>query len=627
MGNAEYMGGHIVAVTGDGVNDSPALKKADIGVAMGIMGSEVSKDAADMILLDDNFASIVAGVEEGRLIFDNLKKSIAYTLSSNIPEISPFLAFITIQVPLPLSTILILCVDLGTDMVPAISMAWENAEADIMSRNPRNAQTDHLVTMKLVCFAYLQIGVIQATAGFYSWMTVLNDYGYKPFTLPTLGAYDNWGKQPLYCLLENGVLRNEVGEWYSTSTDAVDYSKFSYAEKMNAFSQGFLFWDDDISDLTEDNVISGAAAGVIKECHFAPKNVLGDVEAADWNGGESNSWTKIVSEGVFGLTGSSESGYTAGYKVASAQSIVALQQQGFIQYLPFKGRMSPYYDTNWLKWDSAKRGAGLGVYGMGSDMVNSVHFQSFPVGLHVVSKASKTYGSEQYIDLSAGAAAVLDKLSVGLNGVTKDSMAKDVFKSASMVLPGYGVGSINATGASTIPKFITIGADSVTASNTVDSATAASSLPSSMYSWYDADTKKVYFNVANRMMQAEALAHAQCSGFICIIVVQWADLMICKTRWLSIRQQGMVNPIMNFGLLFETILGVFLCYVPGVGDVLGTRPLRFTHWFPGMPFRLFIFAYDEVRKMLMRKTSKKIRDKHTKRYTNMPGWLERNTYY
>lgn len=87
------------------------------GVAMGIAGSDVSKQAADMILLDDNFASIVTGVEEGRLIFDNLKKSIAYTLTSNIPEISPFLAFIMLDIPLPLGTVTILCIDLGTDMV------------------------------------------------------------------------------------------------------------------------------------------------------------------------------------------------------------------------------------------------------------------------------------------------------------------------------------------------------------------------------------------------------------------------------------------------------------------------------------------------------------------------------
>ncbi len=112
-----------------------------------------------MILLDDNFASIVTGVEEGRLIFDNLKKSIAYTLTSNIPEISPFLLFILADVPLPLGTVTILCIDLGTDMVPAISLAYEKPESDIMKRKPRDPVNDKLVNERLISISYGQIGM------------------------------------------------------------------------------------------------------------------------------------------------------------------------------------------------------------------------------------------------------------------------------------------------------------------------------------------------------------------------------------------------------------------------------------------------------------------------------------
>lgn len=365
-------------------------------------GSDVAKNAADMILLNDDFSSIVNGVEEGRLIFDNLKKSIAYTLSSNIPEISPFIMFILFQVPLPLSTVLILCVDLGTDMIPAISFAYENAELDIMERMPRNSKRDHLVNVKLISFAYLQIGMVQAASGFYTYFVILNDYGFRPSTLFFLSS---------------------------------------------------------------------------EEGYFPARADVYDPTAANWGNTNAN--------------------------------------------------VKEFKDT--LRWNYSEDGR--------------VDTRLF------------------YTNLK----------------------------------PSNFVNCRWAPNDDSVPEFWRI-------------------------SWNT--NKQICYTT-------EALKFAQSGYLVAIVCVQWADLMICKCRSLSISQQGMQNRFGNFGLFFETALVAALAYVEPFNIGLGTRHIASPHFaIPSFSFFVVIMMYDEMRKNLLRAGIDRQIDPVTGlERVKVTGWIAQNTYY
>ena len=652
--------GHIVAVTGDGVNDSPAIKKADIGIAMGIMGSEVSKNAADMILLDDNFASIVNGIEEGRLIFDNLKKSIAYTIQSNIPEITPFLAFILFSIPLPLTTFLILAIDLGTDMIPAISMAYERPEADIMTRPPRNSKTDRLVTKRMINFSYGQIGMIQALAGFFTYFAVLNDYGYSPKSLFMSGNSEAWGKQPFFCKFNGGHYVNINGD----INHNLDPSK-------DAPTREYPFWYE-------------GESGSIDSCGYAINQYSSNDEiSAKFDYRDSVTYSMGNN----------------GKHAPTIESISANEESKYFEYIPWRSKTSPFWKDKYLTWDSDHQNGPLNL---GKGVKKQVYFAGGPFGLWSTCSVKNTDCEGGMFCGEQGSASVRgiktpevsmtaqpkkfnltscskqdlmtgkmynqglfcsgqsndDSSCRSINKYNYDSVGGvvDAFpqnRLQNFYCMGWNSENSHVCGSLTDSKFSLPFCDNNgkkcgsfgeknngnctfmcegycywPGSNAVNPKNGkVSSINANWGSIVDERDYKQCRNIASSEIPWEALKHAQGAFFSSIVVGQIAGLLVCKTRWLSIIKQGMKNNFMIFGICTEVFLVSLLAYCPPLNRTLGTRNIRLVHWFCAIPFAILIFVFDETRKALMRATSPEKTDKDTGHIIREKGWIEKSCAY